>query len=117
MTGVVEDEVDCPVQLVRSADGAVVRGCHVHVVLGEASVTVTLRLFFPLGHDLPPTPASLSFFLLALRFSMSHDNEELIDYEDDIVTNSAGASTVARAGDDGDKEKKNFSGIHSTGFR
>lgn len=47
---------------------------------------------------------------------MSHDNEELIDYEDDIVTSGAGAS-VARAGDDGDKEKKNFSGIHSTGFR
>lgn len=51
---------------------------------------------------------------------MSHDNEELIDYDDenDVVTNSAGASvTAVRAGDDGDKEKKNFSGIHSTGFR
>jgi len=51
---------------------------------------------------------------------MSHDNEELIDYEDenDIVTNGAGASAAAtRAGDNGDKEKKNFSGIHSTGFR
>jgi hypothetical protein len=88
-----------------------------HVVLREAPVTVTLHLFFPLGHDLPSTPSSLSFFLLALRFGMSHDNEELIDYEDDIVTNGAGASTVTRAGDDGDKEKKNFSGIHSTGFR
>ncbi|KAG1769644.1 P-loop containing nucleoside triphosphate hydrolase protein [Suillus occidentalis] len=55
----------------------------------------------------------------------SHDNEELIDYEDehDIIpngtapaapTNGATASTV-----DGevDKDKKNFSGIHSTGFR
>ena len=51
---------------------------------------------------------------------MSHDNEELIDYEDenDIVTHSVGASAAAaRAGDDDDKEKKNFSGIHSTGFR
>ena len=51
---------------------------------------------------------------------MSHDNEELIDYEDenDIVTNSAGASAAAtRAGDDSDKGKKDFSGIHSTGFR
>lgn len=49
---------------------------------------------------------------------MSHDNEELIDYEDenDIVTNGAGVSAT-RAGDDGDKDKKNFSGIHSTGFR
>ena len=51
---------------------------------------------------------------------MSHDNEELIDYEDenDIVTHGVGVSGVAtRAGDDGDREKKNFSGIHSTGFR
>lgn len=50
---------------------------------------------------------------------MSHDNEELIDYEDenDVVTHGHGASvTATRAGDD-DKEKKNFSGIHSTGFR
>ncbi|KIK47876.1 hypothetical protein CY34DRAFT_146598 [Suillus luteus UH-Slu-Lm8-n1] len=55
----------------------------------------------------------------------SHDNEELIDYEDehDVIpngtapaahTNGAATSTV-----DGevDKDKKNFSGIHSTGFR
>ena len=51
---------------------------------------------------------------------MSHDNEELIDYEDDndVVTHGTGVSvTASRAGDDGDKEKKNFSGIHSTGFR
>jgi hypothetical protein len=85
-----------------------------------ASVTVTPRLFSPSSHHLPPTPTSLKFFLLTLRSNMSHDNEELIDYEDenDVVTNSAGASVAAaRAGDDGDKEKKNFSGIHSTGFR
>jgi len=51
---------------------------------------------------------------------MSHDNEELIDYEDenDIVSHGTGVSGAAtRAGDDGDREKKNFSGIHSTGFR
>ena len=50
---------------------------------------------------------------------MSHDNEELIDYEDenDIVTNAGASAVTARAGDDGDKDKKNFSGIHSTGFR
>ena len=51
---------------------------------------------------------------------MSRDNEELIDYEDehDIVPNGLGASAAAtHIGDDGDKEKKNFSGIHSTGFR
>ena len=43
-----------------------------------------------------------------------HDNEDLIDYEDDgpITSSINGAPTV-----DGDKEKKNFSGIHSTGFR
>lgn len=52
-----------------------------------------------------------------------HDNEELIDYEDeqDVITNGAavsgtnGASAIAGVGED--KEKKNFSGIHSTGFR
>jgi len=87
-------------------------------LLGETTVTVTPHLFSPFGHDLPPIPASFYFFLLALRFDMSHDNEELIDYEDenDVVTNAASAVT-ARVGDDGDKEKKNFSGIHSTGFR
>ncbi|CAL1696697.1 unnamed protein product [Somion occarium] len=58
----------------------------------------------------------------------SHDNEELIDYEDehDIVANGAAApaatngavATTAPAVDgEGDKDKKNFSGIHSTGFR
>ncbi|KAI0344081.1 P-loop containing nucleoside triphosphate hydrolase protein [Trametopsis cervina] len=54
------------------------------------------------------------------------DNEELIDYEDehDVVTNSAGgasasngAPSAAAAAADGDSDKKNFSGIHSTGFR
>ncbi|KAI0638965.1 P-loop containing nucleoside triphosphate hydrolase protein [Trametes polyzona] len=57
----------------------------------------------------------------------SHDNEELIDYEDehDVVTNGATAAatngavaTSAPAADgEGEKDKKNFSGIHSTGFR
>ncbi len=58
----------------------------------------------------------------------AHDNEELIDYEDehDVVTNGAPAtaaangavSTTAPAADgEGEKDKKNFSGIHSTGFR
>lgn len=44
----------------------------------------------------------------------SHDNDELIDYEDENdVPNGATAGGAA----DDDKEKKNFSGIHSTGFR
>lgn len=52
-----------------------------------------------------------------------NDNEELIDYEDeqDVIANGATASTsnggVAGPVDGDDKEKKNFSGIHSTGFR
>ena len=54
----------------------------------------------------------------------AHDNEELIDYEDehDVVTNGAPATTAATttasgADGEGEKDKKNFSGIHSTGFR
>ncbi|KAH8834909.1 P-loop containing nucleoside triphosphate hydrolase protein [Flagelloscypha sp. PMI_526] len=46
---------------------------------------------------------------------MSHDNEDLIDYEDEAeVTNTSAAAGAAGA--DGDGER-NFSGIHSTGFR
>ena len=53
------------------------------------------------------------------------DNEELIDYEDehDVVTSGTaapsatnGAAAAAAPAADGD-DKKNFSGIHSTGFR
>ncbi|KZT22095.1 P-loop containing nucleoside triphosphate hydrolase protein [Neolentinus lepideus HHB14362 ss-1] len=55
----------------------------------------------------------------------ANDNEELIDYEDeqDVVTNgvavTGAAATTAGAVADGEgkEEKKNFSGIHSTGFR
>ncbi|KAF9015435.1 P-loop containing nucleoside triphosphate hydrolase protein [Cyathus striatus] len=55
----------------------------------------------------------------------AHDNEDLIDYEDehDIVPNGSaapsgtnGAPTAGGEGE-GEKDKKNFSGIHSTGFR
>ena len=43
-----------------------------------------------------------------------HDNEDLIDYEDEHdIPNVGGAGT----GDAEGKDKKNFSGIHSTGFR
>ncbi len=54
-----------------------------------------------------------------------HDNEDLLDYEDehDVVPNGSstaaagnGAATGGGAVGD-DKDKKNFSGIHSTGFR
>lgn len=56
----------------------------------------------------------------------AHDNEELIDYEDehDVVTSGTaatsaanGAAASAAPAADGDGDKKNFSGIHSTGFR
>lgn len=67
------------------------------------------------------------FDLCASFLKMSgHDNEDLIDYEDehDIVTNGAITSSATNGGIatgvgdvDGDKDKKNFSGIHSTGFR
>lgn len=53
----------------------------------------------------------------------SNEHDELIDYEDD-QDGLANGATVAVAnggsavGDGGDKTKqKNFSGIHSTGFR
>lgn len=56
----------------------------------------------------------------------AHDNEDLIDYEDehDLVPNSGAVSAAANgapaagptAGGD-DKDKKTFSGIHSTGFK
>ena len=54
-----------------------------------------------------------------------HDNEDLIDYEDehDVVTTGAaapsatnGAAAAAAPAGEGE-DKKNFSGIHSTGFR
>ena len=44
-----------------------------------------------------------------------HDNEDLIDYEDDALTTSINGAPPA--GDVEEKDKKNFSGIHSTGFR
>lgn len=54
-----------------------------------------------------------------------HDNEDLVNYEDedDVVpngtvassTNGAVAATTIHG--EGEKDKKNFSGIHSTGFR
>ncbi len=57
----------------------------------------------------------------------AHDNEDLIDYEDehDLVPNTgsaAAATTIVptatgAAGGEGDKDKKTFSGIHSTGFK
>lgn len=53
----------------------------------------------------------------------AHDNEELIDYEDegDVGTNggttAAGGASAGATGGEGEKDKKNFSGIHSTGFR
>jgi ATP-dependent RNA helicase UAP56/SUB2 len=49
----------------------------------------------------------------------SHDNDELIDYEDenDVVPNGAALAASGGATADDDKDKKNFSGIHSTGFR
>ena len=48
-----------------------------------------------------------------------NDNEDLIDYEDEhdvtVISTSNGATTSG--GGLEEKDKKNFSGIHSTGFR
>ena len=49
-----------------------------------------------------------------------HDNEDLIDYEDEHDVPTGGATTTTNGGAAADaeaKDKKNFSGIHSTGFR
>ena len=49
-----------------------------------------------------------------------HDNEDLIDYEDEHDVPTGGATTTTNGGGTADaeaKDKKNFSGIHSTGFR
>jgi len=47
-----------------------------------------------------------------------NDHEDLIDYEDEHdIPNVGGTSNGAGAGDAESKDKKNFSGIHSTGFR
>jgi hypothetical protein len=59
----------------------------------------------------------LPFYLVKYSKVMSgHDNEDLIDYEDDgpLPTSINGAPS---AGEGEEKDKKNFSGIHSTGFR
>jgi hypothetical protein len=54
----------------------------------------------------------------------AHDNEDLIDYEDDVVPNgpahtlSANGALNRGAGEgEADGGARNFSGIHSTGFR
>lgn len=52
----------------------------------------------------------------------AHDNEDLIDYEDEHEVLPGGIAASATNGapsavDGDDKDKKNFSGIHSTGFR
>lgn len=52
----------------------------------------------------------------------AQDTEDLIDYEDehDVVAGGSTAPAASNGGlaaDGDDKDKKNFSGIHSTGFR
>jgi hypothetical protein len=47
-----------------------------------------------------------------------HDHEDLLDYEDEHdIPNIGGTSTGVSGGDPDGKDKKNFSGIHATGFR
>ena len=68
--------------------------------------------------------STLLYYRIKQHNMSSHDNEELIDYEDehDVVPNGAtatatnGAAAVAADGEAG-RDGRNFSGIHSTGFR
>lgn len=48
-----------------------------------------------------------------------HDNEDLVNYEDedDVVPDRVGNNTTAGILGDAEEKKKSFSGIHSTGFR
>ena len=50
---------------------------------------------------------------------MSADHEELIDYEEDLVTAPGveGTTAPATAGAGDDKDNKNYVGLHSTSFR
>lgn len=84
----------------------------------------TLRVWLVQPFYRPPTPATLPSNKHCIKMS-AHDNEELIDYEDehDVVANGAAAqasnaaAASAPAADGAGDDKKNFSGIHSTGFR
>lgn len=67
---------------------------------------------------------SFSKLLLVKQFKVmsANDTEELIDYEDEHDVPNVGATSTSNgattsAGDLDEKDKKNFSGIHSTGFR
>lgn len=77
----------------------------------------------------PPCNSAANLFLLPplTSFHAMADNEELIDYEEDqdVTTTTTGASAPAAAQNGAaaaptgaaDGDKKNFTGIHSTGFR
>lgn len=93
------------------------------------------RLLFVLNQHLVLSLSSgflLIILILVFRFRLSakmsaHDNEELIDYEDDqdyaptaaatTGTNGAAKGGAVAVAEGEDKDGKNFSGIHSTGFR
>jgi hypothetical protein len=85
-----------------------------------------LNLLFLLAFSFFSFSVDNSDNLLSFCTTMSsHDNEELIDYEDehDVIPNgtapAAPTNGAAASAADGevDKDKKNYSGIHSTGFR
>ena len=73
-------------------------------------------------HPFHSSNFSITFCFLLFFIMSGHDNEELIDYEEDHDVPNVGASAgtngaAAGASDSEGKDKKNFSGIHSTGFR
>jgi hypothetical protein len=75
-----------------------------------------LQFFTPCYRRLEP------FFSHISDMAHAKDNEELIDYEDEhdvAVSNGAtiSATNAAGAAGEGERGERNFSGIHSTGFR
>lgn len=62
----------------------------------------------------PPTLYSTS----TVMSGINQPEEELIDYEDDHdVSLTTGANGAAAAPADGEKEKKTYANVHTTGFR
>ena len=96
---------------------------------GPCEYFVWCKLEDQIRRDLGVSPFSPCCWLLStphLLTMSAHDNEDLIDYEDehDLVPNTGsaasttnGAPAAMSAGGEGDKDKKTFSGIHSTGFK
>ncbi len=68
----------------------------------------------------PPSSSCYHYHFLTSKHFLKmsgHDHEDLIDYEDEHDIPNIGATNGGTSADVEGKDKKNFSGIHSTGFR